>query len=591
MARAKRACTYDFWAGSATTQSNTDWIAVANAGSPNSSYAVGDSANNPSHRFNGIKFKSAASGNIVSVKAIYIHFTEVLLRGTQVDDLTEGQIYTTTSASAISTTVIADSSKNLLTPYIGAANQGILSWDITNLRGSWSFTDVNSLDVRLYLKKNGGDDGVILNVDSLGIRITTDQQCGGSSDTINPVPVSDTYNATLLQFTSASPLQTSSSTGGASPYTNTGTLTWSNIGPLYAGQTKSITVSFKGLEPAGNVATTITNTAAVNGAKFITGEPTNSGQSSITTTLQPTARIGDRVWNDNGNGGGTASNGVQDGGEVGIPSVTVQLLDGSSNVIMTATTSITGYYVFEGLVAGSYTVRVNTASLPGSTFTQTGDPQKPGVLCSTTPGANCDNQSAVTLTTADNLSQDFGYTVPTAIYGNVWQDNNGNSSQQGGENGIPTVTVVLYNLSNTPIQTTTTDANGDYVFGDVANGSYYVKVLTSTLPAGGTWTQTFDPDSTIDSKTITITTSGGNIYGPYNFAYTHTGTFSLGDTLYVDWNGDGDQDIGEEGIPNITVSLYEDSDGDGVISSTIDALIITATTTSTGFYQFSSLPR
>lgn len=107
------------------------------------------------------------------------------------------------------------------------------------------------------------------------------------------------------------------------------------------------------------------------------------------------------------------------------------------------------------------------------------------------------------------------------------------------------MTVLLLNPSGTPVATDTTDANGDYVFSDLDDGSYYVQVVTSTLPPGGTWTQTVDPEGDNNDQTNTIAVSGSNIYGPYDFAYTQSGPLALGDTLYVDWNGDADQDAGE----------------------------------------------
>ncbi|UCD25342.1 MAG: DUF11 domain-containing protein, partial [Gemmatimonadota bacterium] len=94
-----------------------------------------------------------------------------------------------------------------------------------------------------------------------------------------------------------------------------------------------------------------------------------------------------------------------------------------------------------------------------------------------------------------------------------------------------------------------------------------------------------------NDQTNTIAVSGSNIYGPYDFAYTQSGPLALGDTLYVDWNGDADQDAGEEGIPHITVSLYEDANGDGIIDPNFHALIVTTTTSITGYYLFDDLPQ
>jgi SdrD B-like domain len=72
-----------------------------------------------------------------------------------------------------------------------------------------------------------------------------------------------------------------------------------------------------------------------------------------------TGSIGDRVWLDDN------ANGTQDSGETGIDGVTVQLFDGAGHLLATATTAGDGNYSFAHLAAGTYSVRVVAASLPG----------------------------------------------------------------------------------------------------------------------------------------------------------------------------------------------------------------------------------
>ena len=79
----------------------------------------------------------------------------------------------------------------------------------------------------------------------------------------------------------------------------------------------------------------------------------------------PTYSIGNRVFYDNGAGGGTANNGIQDGAEPGIANVVLKLYaaDGSGNptgsVLATTNTDANGYYRFDGLPAGTYVVVVD----------------------------------------------------------------------------------------------------------------------------------------------------------------------------------------------------------------------------------------
>ncbi len=69
------------------------------------------------------------------------------------------------------------------------------------------------------------------------------------------------------------------------------------------------------------------------------------------------ASIGDRVWDDNGAGGGTPRNGIQDGTEPGVAGVTVTLYNGSGvQVGSPVTTDANGNYEFTELVPGDYFV-------------------------------------------------------------------------------------------------------------------------------------------------------------------------------------------------------------------------------------------
>ncbi|MFZ4659609.1 MAG: SdrD B-like domain-containing protein, partial [Caldilineaceae bacterium] len=79
--------------------------------------------------------------------------------------------------------------------------------------------------------------------------------------------------------------------------------------------------------------------------------------------------LGNRVWRDDGAGGGTANNGVFDGAEQGIANVVVRLLDGAGNPVLgangqplTATTDAQGYYFFCNLLPGSYIVLIEASN-------------------------------------------------------------------------------------------------------------------------------------------------------------------------------------------------------------------------------------
>ncbi|HWM93380.1 MAG TPA: SdrD B-like domain-containing protein [Thermoanaerobaculia bacterium] len=204
--------------------------------------------------------------------------------------------------------------------------------------------------------------------------------------------------------------------------------------------------------------------------------------------------IGDRIWNDlNGDG-------VQDGGEAGINGVTVELLDVDANVAATTATSGDGGYSFANLGPGTYTVRVDSGTVPAG-FNPTFD----------SDGVATPNQATVTVTAGSNLTNvDFGYraTPKISLGDRVWSDTDGDGVQDGGEAGLNGVGVQLLGSGGTVIATQTTSGNGNYSFANLDPGTYSVRIVTSTLPAGAT--PTFDADGTGTPHIATVTASANS---------------------------------------------------------------------------------
>jgi len=67
-------------------------------------------------------------------------------------------------------------------------------------------------------------------------------------------------------------------------------------------------------------------------------------------TPPPLCAIGDFVWYDDN------MNGIQDAGEMGVPGVTVQLMDCEGNVLDEMLTDANGYYLFDELQPGHYNI-------------------------------------------------------------------------------------------------------------------------------------------------------------------------------------------------------------------------------------------
>ena len=178
----------------------------------------------------------------------------------------------------------------------------------------------------------------------------------------------------------------------------------------------------------------------------------------------------------------------------------------------------------------------------------------------------------------NDLTADFGYEYEDfgeGLVGDyVWYDLDGDSVQDSNESGIEGVTVALFVKKGSNyvfVGSRKTDANGPYYFPHLDVGGsgkdYRVNVVDSNFDPGGPlegMAGTNQPDNTDDSTKLT---SSANVDLSLDFGYKFTGvtTFSLGDYVWEDTDADGVQDPAENGIEGVTISLFFDADGDGVI--------------------------
>jgi hypothetical protein len=314
---------------------------------------------------------------------------------------------------------------------------------------------------------------------------------------------------------------------------------------------------------------------------FNSGDVNEDLDAGITTAAPPaTGSIGDFVFFDaNGNG-------IQDPGEIGLPNVKINLLDGNGNFITTTTPDGFGKYSFTGLAAGNYIVEfVPTASF----FSITAQHQGVDPKADSDPDPVTGRTGVITLAAGQsNNDIDCGLIKPTsAMVGDfVWNDTNGNGIQDPGEVGVPNVTVNLLDSNGKFVTTTTTDANGKYLFLNVAAGDYQVEFIA---PAGFNFTkQNQGSDVTVDSDPDPVTgrtavfslaDSQQDLTRDAGLTQAVPLTSSIGDFVFFDQNLNGIQDPGEFGVPNQVVNLL---DGNG-------NFIATTTTDSFGKYLFTGL--
>ena len=470
--------------------------------------------------------------------------------------------------------------------------QGTASFDL-NMTNVFYWSDfATNYSIRLKTTKGLNSDG-LLHLDTAGFLLQSDRACGGGSNTtttLNPVPLEDWFKTNELTFLSAQPSPSAIWTNGTWPNI-TNTLYWANLGPLYPGGSRTVTLNFRLPESTNNVDSWVTNYAKVTNAWFVSGKPANTATDEVPVTVRPTASVGDFVWRD------IDRDGVQDGGdEAGIPNVSIVLIPPTNvdvgagvGVRVTNLTDSAGYYLFTGIPStGIYTIVVltNTLPVPGATNTYDWD------------GVNNSTTTVFTLnpyTTNANIRYvDFGYYIGSTLEGTVWHDLNrsATTNRDPGEPWITNVTVYLYRTNNltTPIATNWTDANGYFQFTGNYTGYYFVVVATNlTTMTNANWIQTFDTNGTNTPHTVLVNVPlGGRDRADYS--YYKVGNYDLGDRVWYDWNGDGVQDANEEGITNVTVWLYTDINSNGFVDVGTDILYRTTTTTTNGWYLFTQLP-
>ncbi len=317
------------------------------------------------------------------------------------------------------------------------------------------------------------------------------------------------------------------------------------------------------------------------------------------------------------------ANGTMDLNEEGIAGVVVCLCEQSPQpcelsraidtvVVADGTAGLPlGLFRFTGLRPGNYEVAVVTSSLPAG-MTLTADPSTDGIPCYqpldpndpnySLLAAGCDHQADGIFVGLGAMFSgvDFGYRPMGSIGDQVWQDRNGNGLLDGTETGMANVGVELNNLTAVTIDgqyheagtffdTTWTDADGHYAFGNLPDGTWRVKLL-----APPNYVPTWEPDGNPDFID-TVIIQQGVLSGPINgwcatgadcsmdvdFGLRPNYTNTISGKVCYDLDEDGRCNTGGESFPEgVTVYLY-DLKGNffGQVSPDTN-----------GFYSFGSLP-
>jgi hypothetical protein len=341
----------------------------------------------------------------------------------------------------------------------------------------------------------------------------------------------------------------------------------------------------------------------------VIGEREYENCEPVIVNVRPRVRLGNFVWSD------TDRDGTQDAGEPGINGVTVELLNGAGTVIATVVTAVNGAYEFSSLVT--------LAILPSTTYSiriiqnSTLNNNLLGTRILTTPNVGNDfidsdaDASGLTATISSASTGvdgtfidtfDFGFQPPLedSLLGDfVWLDFDGDGIQDAGEAGIAGVTVSLLDSNGNVRANTLTTGTGAYSFSNKgatpfvnSEAGWTIDIVTLPLPAelaglapspsdrGGNDGLDSDGETNLfngrsRARVLPTTPAGGSNDLTRDFGFA---PLRIGDLVWRDENGNGVQDAGENGIPNVVVRLF-DSAG---------SMVGQQTTNSTGNYFFTS---
>ncbi len=337
-------------------------------------------------------------------------------------------------------------------------------------------------------------------------------------------------------------------------------------GATYAIRELQPTNYFDGGEKAGTAGG---DTSVNDHIKFIT-LASNEKATGYDFAELPPASLSGYVYGDLNNSG------TKDGGEPGLANVEMELVDADGNVVRTTKTDSNGFYKFDNLEHGTYTVRqaeqptgwfdgLDTAGSAGGT------PHNPG-----------DRITGVSLAIGEVATNyNFGELPPASLSGYVYGDLNNSGTKDGGEPGLANVEMELVDADGNVVRTTKTDSNGFYKFDNLEHGTYTVRQveqptgwfdgLDTAGSAGGT------PQNPGDMIT-SVSLAPGQDATNYNFGELPPA--SLSGYVYGDMNNSGTRDSGEPGLANVEMELV-DADGN---------VVRTTKTDSNGFYKFDHLP-
>ncbi len=271
------------------------------------------------------------------------------------------------------------------------------------------------------------------------------------------------------------------------------------------------------------------------------------------------------------------------GDEPGVEKTLVELLDATTgDVLATQRANNDGSVTFAALRAGGYQLRY---TLPdGYILAEGTELTDLNALETEGSGPRIDLIAGQTADTAPVAA-----VLSVTIRGQVWEDTDATGLRETSEPPLPGTVVTLLGIGadgeRTPLRTLDVDAYGRYTFASVRPGNYALRfALPGTYLFTNARVGTDDvsskvpvPEGQVGETDPFVVTMGQEL------AHMDAGAIQpgvLGDTVWVDENGNGLQDYGEAPLPGVKLVLFR------LYTGRAEQLVAETTSDEYGLYRF-----
>ena len=321
------------------------------------------------------------------------------------------------------------------------------------------------------------------------------------------------------------------------------------------------------------------------------GNGDDDDEDEVEIVVEQFAGIGDLVFKDlNGDG-------IQDPNEPGVENVGVFLYkclpNGTDSLVSLQFTDNAGSYYFNDLIPDDYKIIFDISNFNEDCKYTVQNQGGAG------EDSDVDEYGRTVCTTLEGGEQDSTWDAGLAPYASlgdfVWVDLNGDGIQDPGEPGIEDIWVNLYDSNGNFIATTSTDANGYYIFEQLDGGEYYLEFdspngFDLTLPFQGNNTgEDSDVDGSNGPGTTPIFDLAWGEHDPTWDVGFHT-CIPIGEYVFYDANLNDVWDNGENGINGLEVILWRKIGGDWIKWDQENTGLHPEAASDDGYYKFCAPP-